>query len=90
MTAKDAAEPKRVRDDDRGASRGGRLEPVAPSAKTVDVPTPELQKRLKPLLNKRHRHDARGRGFRDARQFATVAHAAHNTQVPFVVLKHTC
>ena len=27
-------------------------------------------------------------GFRDAEQFATVAHAARNTNVPFVVLKH--
>jgi hypothetical protein len=27
-------------------------------------------------------------GFRDAEQFAMVAHAARNTQVPFVLLKH--
>ena len=27
-------------------------------------------------------------GFRDAEQFATVAHAARNTQVPFMLLKH--
>ena len=27
-------------------------------------------------------------GFRDAEQFATVAHAARNTQVPFLLLKH--
>jgi hypothetical protein len=27
-------------------------------------------------------------GFRDAEQFATVAHAAKNTQVPFILLKH--
>ena len=27
-------------------------------------------------------------GFRSAEQFATVAHAARNTEVPFMVLKH--
>jgi hypothetical protein len=27
-------------------------------------------------------------GFRDGEQFAMVAHAARNTQVPFVLLKH--
>ena len=27
-------------------------------------------------------------GFSDAEQFATVAHAAKNTQVPFILLKH--
>jgi hypothetical protein len=27
-------------------------------------------------------------GFRDAEQFATVAHAARNTHVPFMLLKH--
>ena len=26
--------------------------------------------------------------FLDAHQFATIAHAAHNTQVPFMLLKH--
>jgi hypothetical protein len=27
-------------------------------------------------------------GFRDAEQFATVAHASRNTAIPFMVLKH--
>ena len=27
-------------------------------------------------------------GFRSAEEFATVAHAAHNTNVPFMVLKY--
>lgn len=27
-------------------------------------------------------------GFRDAEQFAAVAHAARNTEIPFVLLKH--
>jgi predicted kinase len=29
-----------------------------------------------------------GEGFKNAEDFATVAHAARNTHVPFVVLKH--
>lgn len=61
---------------------------VAPSAKAVDLSTPELQQRLKPLLNRGTDIKLAADGFRDAHQFATIAHAAHNTQVPFVLLKH--
>jgi hypothetical protein len=61
---------------------------AAPSAKAVDLSTPELQKRLKPLLNSGTDIKLAADGFRDAHQFATIAHAAHNTQVPFVLLKH--
>ena len=32
--------------------------------------------------------DTRPEGFTSAEQFATLAHAAKNTQVPFVLLKH--
>ena len=48
---------------------------------------PELQARLKPVLDPGTRMDMAADGFRDAEQFATVAHAARNTGVPFVVLK---
>jgi len=61
---------------------------AAPAAKGVDLSTPELQKRMKPLLNRGTDIKLAADGFRDAHQFATVAHAAHNTQVPFVLLKH--
>ena len=61
---------------------------VASSAKAIDLSTPELQKRLKPLLNRGTDMTLAADGFRDAHQFATIAHAAHNTQVPFVLLKH--
>ena len=47
----------------------------------------ELHNRLKPLLNRGTRMDQAAEGFRDAEQFAAVAHAARNTGVPFVVLK---
>ena len=61
---------------------------AASSEKAIDLSTPELQKRLKPLLNRGTDMTLAADGFRDAHQFATVAHAAHNTQVPFVLLKH--
>jgi hypothetical protein len=49
---------------------------------------PELHARLKPVLNPGTRMADAASGFRDAEQFATIAHAARNTNVPFVVLKH--
>jgi len=75
---------------------------VAPRAKASDAPAtiapktvavlpasePELHARLKPVLNRGTRMSEAAAGFRDAEQFATVAHAARNTEVPFMVLKH--
>lgn len=75
---------------------------VAPRAKVSDAPAtiaprtvaklpasePELQARLKPVLNRGTRMSEAAEGFRDAEQFAAVAHAARNTAVPFMVLKH--
>jgi hypothetical protein len=48
----------------------------------------ELQQRLKPLLNKGANMDIASQDFEDGEQFAMVAHAARNTEIPFVVLKH--
>lgn len=48
---------------------------------------PELHARLKPVLNQGTRMKDAAAGFRDAEQFAAVAHAAKNTRVPFVLLK---
>jgi hypothetical protein len=50
--------------------------------------TPELLDRLQPLLNKGADMKIASEGFRDAELFASVAHAAKNTEVPFVLLKH--
>jgi hypothetical protein len=50
--------------------------------------SPELHARLKPVLNRGAKMKVAAEGFRDAEQFATVAHAARNTDVPFMVLKH--
>ena len=48
----------------------------------------ELQQRLKPLLNKGADMDIASQDFEDGEQFAMVAHAARNTEIPFMVLKH--
>ena len=49
---------------------------------------PELEQRLQPLLNRGANMAVASDGFQSAEQFATVAHAARNTDVPFMVLKH--
>ena len=54
----------------------------------VDVDAPALQERLKPVLNRGANMALAAEGFRSAEEFATVAHAARNTDVPFVLLKH--
>lgn len=57
------------------------------SAPAIAPSAPELHARLKPLLNQGTNMASAAEGFNDARQFATLAHAARNTQVPFVILK---
>ena len=55
-------------------------------SKTASIPAPtapEVQK-----LNKGTNMEVAAEGFHNAEQFATVAHAAKNTGVPFMVLKH--
>lgn len=62
----------------------GRKAPIA----KLSASEPELQKQLKPIMNRGTDMEIAAQGFRDADQFATLAHAAHNTEIPFVVLKH--
>jgi len=50
--------------------------------------SPDIHKRLKPLLNQGADMSVAADGFRNAEQFATVAHASRNTEVPFMLLKH--
>ena len=64
-----------------------------PHARTAALPSvppsaPKLQTALKPLLNRGTNMDKAADGFQSGVQFAAVAHAARNTSVPFVVLKH--
>ena len=55
---------------------------------TIPVTAPELQSKIKPVLARGTRINLAVEGFSDAEQFATIAHAAKNTQVPFILLKH--
>jgi hypothetical protein len=54
----------------------------------ISVSEPRLHQRLKPVLNEGTRMEIAAEGFKSAEDFATIAHAARNTKVPFVVLKH--
>ena len=50
--------------------------------------SPAVHDRLKRVLNRGTKVEIAAQGFSSAEQFATVAHAARNTGVPFMVLKH--
>jgi hypothetical protein len=55
---------------------------------TIPVSAPELHARIKPVLARGTKLPLAVEGFTSAEQFATIAHAARNTQVPFILLKH--
>jgi hypothetical protein len=55
---------------------------------TIPVSAPELHARMKPVLARGTKMPLAVEGFTSAEQFATLAHAAKNTQVPFILLKH--
>jgi hypothetical protein len=55
---------------------------------TIPVSAPELHARMKPVLARGTKLPLAVEGFSDAEQFAAIAHAARNTQVPFILLKH--
>ena len=63
---------------------------VATAASPVPIvlSAPEQRKKLQPVLNRGADLSIASSGFRNAEQFATVAHAARNTNIPFVLLKH--
>jgi hypothetical protein len=58
------------------------------NATNVSLSAPELHAQLKPLLNRGADMNVAAQDFRDAEQFAAVAHAARNTEIPFMLLKH--
>jgi hypothetical protein len=58
------------------------------AAPTVTLDQPALHARLKPVLNRGTNMTIAAEGFHSAEEFAMVAHAAKNTEVPFMVLKH--
>jgi hypothetical protein len=53
----------------------------------VSMWEPELRDRVKAVLNPGSRLELAAEGFGDPELFVTVAHAARNTEVPFVLLK---
>ena len=63
-------------------------EPVAVAANVARADEPRVQERLKPVLNRGAKMDIAAKGFLTAEEFATVAHASRNTNVPFMVMKH--
>src|SRR5689334_4572292 len=68
-------------------ARGTRT--VAPDVvKDLPATEPELHARLKPVLNQGAKMDIAAEGFKNGEQFAAVAHASRNTQIPFMVLKY--
>ena len=70
-------------------SRGRFGEANAPKlVMTIPMSAPELHERMKPVLARGTKMPLAVEGFSDAAQFATLAHAARNTQVPFILLKH--
>ena len=92
-----AAKPKRVTRVARAASGGAVTAPAsveAPSPEaprlvmTIPMSAPELHARMKPVLARGTKMPIAVEGFVNAEQFATLAHAARNTQVPFILLKH--
>ena len=55
---------------------------------TIPVSAPELHERMRPVLARGTKIPLAVEGFTSAEQFATLAHASKNTQVPFILLKH--
>jgi hypothetical protein len=86
------SKPKRVTRVARAASNAAVETPAPESAPklvmTIPVSAPELHARMKPVLARGTKLPAAVEGFTDAEQFAALAHAARNTDVPFILLKH--
>ena len=87
------AKPKRVLRAARVSAPAAPVEAPAPESApklvmTIPVSAPELHARMKPVLARGTKLPMAVEGFTSAEQFATLAHAARNTQVPFILLKH--
>jgi hypothetical protein len=70
------------------AAEGTTPESAPKLVMTIPVSAPELHARMKPILAQGTKMPLAVEGFTDAEQFAALAHAARNTQVPFILLKH--
>jgi hypothetical protein len=89
-SATPASSTRRARPAVKTESAAAESPAAAPSNAVVSVPatTPELQGRLKKVLRSGAKMDLASNGFKSGEQFAMVAHASRNTDVPFMVLKH--
>ena len=88
-----APKAKRVTRVARAAREAAAVEAPAPESTpklvmTIPVSAPELHARMKPVLARGTKLPLAVEGFTSAEQFATLAHAAKNTEVPFILLKH--
>jgi hypothetical protein len=88
-----AAEPARVRKSTPAPAKAAikRARPAPAGSVTtvaVDMWEPELRDRAKAVLNPGTKIELAAADFDTAEDFMAVAHAARNTQVPFMVLKH--
>ena len=72
----------------RPASSASREAATSRTRVTLTPSSETVRAHVKPLLNKGTDMERAATGFRAAEQFITVAHAARNTKIPFVVLKH--
>jgi hypothetical protein len=70
------------------AAGRGNMAAAAPASMTAA--SPELHAKLRPLFVFGGKPDMTrvSAGFHDAEQFAAVAHAARNTDIPFALLRH--
>jgi hypothetical protein len=83
------ARPARVRETaSRPDTLEERVKPGSIRTVAVSVWEPELRDRVKEVLMPGAKPEIAAEDFTSAEQFMTVAHAARNTQVPFMVLKH--
>jgi hypothetical protein len=71
------------------AARAARRDVLVEDAVAAVSPTaPALHERLERVLADGTKLDLAADGFKSSEEFATVAYASRNTQVPFVLLKH--
>ena len=82
-TAEPAAAPA-----SRPAPAREAIRPATPMVQRVALSSPRLRDRVRPVLNRGTNMALAAQGFKSAEQFATVAHAAHNSKIPFILLKH--
>jgi hypothetical protein len=71
-----------------GIVKAERTTDFVPMKTSVEISAPQLQQRLKPLFKPGAKMEIAADGFYSAEQFATMAHASQNTDVPFMLLKH--